>query len=44
MTRVNSTTDPGQPCSRSSGVALGSGDLTCRKWIFWPSITVVYCG
>ena len=22
----------------------GSVDLTCRKWMFWPSMTVVYCG
>ena len=41
---IGPLSDPGQPWSRSSGVASGSGDLTCRKWIFWPSIRVVYCG
>ena len=34
----------GQPWMRSSGVAAGSGDRTCTKWMFWPSIVVVKCG
>ena len=44
MTSRNSTTEPGQPWTSSNGVAFGSGDFTCRKWIFWPSISVMYCG
>lgn len=39
-----STTDIGQPCVRTSGNAFGSGDLTCRKWMFCLSIVVVNCG
>ena len=34
----------GQPWVMISGSAFGSGDRTCRKWIFWPSISVVNCG
>jgi hypothetical protein len=44
MMFMNSTIDPGQLWVRSNGSASGSGDRTCRKWILWPSISVVYCG
>ena len=35
---VNSTIEPGQPCVMISGVASGSGDRMCAKWMFAPSI------
>ena len=41
---TNSTTEPGQPCVRTSGNASGSGERTCRKWMRCPSIAVVNCG
>jgi hypothetical protein len=44
MTFRNSTTEPGQPWHMISGVASGSGERTCRKWMVWPSISVVNCG
>ena len=44
ITSRNSTNEPGQPCRSSSGVALSTADLTCRKWIRWPSTSVVNCG
>ena len=44
MTSRYSATEPGQPCVRISGTAPGSGDLTCRKWMSCPSISVRYCG
>ncbi len=44
MMSRNSATEPGQPCVRMSGSAPGSADLTCRKWMFWPSIVVVNWG
>ena len=44
ITSRYSTTEPGQPCVRISGKASGSGDLTCRKWMSWPSISVMNCG
>lgn len=34
----------GQPWVRISGVASGSGERTCRKCTFCPSISVVNCG
>ena len=34
----------GQPWVRISGRASGSGDCTWRKWIVWPSMSVVNCG
>ncbi len=43
-TRVNSAIDPGQPCVMISGVASGSGERMCAKWMFAPSIVVVNCG
>ncbi len=39
-----STTVPGQLCVSTSGVTSGSGERTCRKCTFCPSIVVVYCG
>jgi hypothetical protein len=39
-----STTVIGQPWVAMSGRASGSGDRTCRKWTFWPSMVVVNCG
>ena len=41
---ANSSTEPGQPCRSSSGTAAGSSERTCRKWMFCPSMVVVYCG
>ena len=40
----NSTTEPGQPWVRISGSASGSGERTCRKCTFCPSMSVVNCG
>ena len=42
--RSNSRNDPGQPCVRITGVAVGSADRTCRKWIASPSTSVRNCG
>src|SRR5215204_3785986 len=39
----NSTTELGYPWLIISGSAPGSGDRTCRKWMFWPSMVVVNC-
>ena len=36
-----STTELGQPWVRITGVASCSGERTWRKWIVWPSISVV---
>lgn len=44
ITSRNSRNDPGQPWASSSGVASTSGERTCRKWICWPSISVVKWG
>jgi hypothetical protein len=44
MTSRNSTTEPGQPCVTMSGSASGSGERTWKKWMVWPSISVVNCG
>ncbi len=44
MIARNSATEPGHPCVRISGTAPGSGDRTCRKWMFCPSMVVVNCG
>ena len=41
---ANSTIEPGQPCVMISGVAPGSGERTCAKCTFAPSIVVVNCG
>ena len=41
---MNSTIEPGQPWVMISGSASGSGERTCRKWTFCPSIVVVNCG
>src|SRR6266700_3950881 len=43
MTSRNSTNELGQPWVSTSGVASGSGERTCRKWMVCPSISVVYC-
>ncbi len=40
----NSATELGKPCVISSGFAPGWPDLTCRKWIRWPSISLRNCG
>ena len=40
----NSATELGKPWVISSGLAPGWPDLTCRKWMRWPSISVVNCG
>jgi hypothetical protein len=40
----NSTTELGYPWLMISGSAPGSGERTCRKWMFWPSMVVVNCG
>ena len=40
----NSATELGKPCVSSSGFASGRSDRTCRKWMRWPSISVVNCG
>ena len=37
-------TEPGQPCVMISGNAFSCRDLTWRKWISTPSISVVNCG
>jgi hypothetical protein len=34
----------GQPWVRINGMASGSGERTCRKWMFCPSIVVVNWG
>ena len=34
----------GQPWVKISGMASGSAERTCRKWIGWPSISVMNCG
>ena len=34
----------GKPWVISSGLAPGRFDVTCRKWMVWPSISVVTCG
>ena len=39
-----SATEPGQPWVKISGTAPGSGDLTCRKWMSCPSISVTNWG
>ncbi len=44
MMSKNSRIEPGQPWVTISGRAFGSGERTCRKWTFWPSISVVNCG
>lgn len=44
ITSRNSTTEPGHPWLRISGKASASGDLTCKKWMFCPSISVVNWG
>jgi hypothetical protein len=36
----NSATVLGKPWVISSGLAPGRPDLTCRKWMRWPSISV----
>src|SRR5215212_5850646 len=33
----------GYPWLMISGSASGSGERTCRKWTFWPSMVVVNC-
>ena len=40
----NSATELGKPCVISSGFAPGRSERTCRKWMRWPSISVVNCG
>ena len=43
----NSTKEPGQPCTSSSGTTLlpGAGrGLTCRKWMSSPAILVTNWG
>ena len=42
--RSNSRNDPGQPWVRTTGVAAGSADRTCRKWTASPSTSVRNCG
>jgi hypothetical protein len=37
----NSPTELGYPWLMISGSAPGSGERTCRKCIFWPSMVVV---
>jgi len=44
ITSRNSTTEPGQPWLRISGKAPGSGERTCKKWTFCPSMVVANCG
>jgi hypothetical protein len=44
MTFRNSAIEPGQPWVMMSGKAVGSGERTCRKWMFCPSMVVVNCG
>lgn len=44
MTSTNWTNEQGQSCSRSSGTAAGFCERTWRKWMFWPSISVVNWG
>ena len=44
MTLKNSTTDPGQPCVKTSGVAVGSGERTWMKWMSRPSTVAMNCG
>ena len=41
MIFMNSAIEPGQPWVMISGSASGSGERTCRKWMFCPSISVV---
>jgi hypothetical protein len=41
MTFSNSKTEPGQPCTSSSGSAPGSGDRAWMAWIRWPSKSIV---
>ncbi len=43
-TCANSTNELGQPCTISSGRAVGSAERMCTKWIGWPSTSVTYCG
>ena len=43
MTSRNSTTDPGQPCTRSKGSASGSAERAWIMWIRCPSTVVVDC-
>jgi hypothetical protein len=40
MTFSNSNTEPGQPCTSSSGSAPGSDDGAWTAWIGWPSTSV----
>jgi hypothetical protein len=40
----NSATELGKPWVISSGLAPGRPDLTCRKWMRWPSISVTNWG
>ena len=44
----NSTKEPGQPCTSSSGTTLLPGaagrGLTCRKWMSRPAILVTNWG
>src|SRR5215217_9678197 len=40
----NSTTELGYPWLMIRGSTPGSGERTCRKWMSWPSMVVVYCG
>ena len=44
ITSRNSATEPGHPWVRISGIALGSGERTCRKCTLVPSIVVVNWG
>ena len=40
----NSATELGKPWVMSRGLASGLSEVTCRKWMVWPSISVVNCG
>jgi hypothetical protein len=44
MMSRNSTMEPGHPWVMISGVASGSGERMCRKWMCCPSMVVVNCG